>query len=254
MTPFRSEKDTNWEGAFRVPAMVRWPGRIKAGSVSNEILSGLDWLPTLMAPVGDPDIKEKLLRGTDVGGTTYKVHLDGCNRLPYLTGQDEKGARRDYFYFNDDGDFVAVRYENWKFVFEEQCAQGTIRIWAEPFTKLRLVKMFNLRADPYERADITSNTYWDWEISNGGLMYGALTVATRFLQTFKEFPPSQRPGSFTLDQAVEQLYGTAPADSLWRLGRPPAGSLEGASARTSESIARHAAAGPGRSTRREQSQ
>jgi arylsulfatase len=205
MTPFRSEKNTNWEGAFRVPCFVRWPGRIRPGQVSNEIVSGLDWLPTLMAVVGDPDIKQKLLMGHDAGGRTFKVHLDGYNQLPYLTGQQERGARRDFFYFNDDGDLVAMRYENWKLVFEEQRAPGTLRVWAEPFTKLRLAKFFDLRADPYERADITSNTYYDWMISNAGIMYGALAVATQFLGTFKEFPPSQVAGSFTIDQVVEKL-------------------------------------------------
>ena len=133
------------------------------------------------------------------------LHLDGHNQLPYLTGQQPKSARRDFIYFNDDGDLVAMRFENWKLVFEEQRAPGTLRVWAEPFTKLRLAKFFDLRADPYERADITSNTYYDWTISNAGIMYGALAVAAQFLETFKEFPPSQRPGSFTLDQAVEQL-------------------------------------------------
>ena len=205
MTPFRSEKNTNWEGAFRVPCFVRWPGRIKPGQVSNEIISGLDWLPTLMAAVGEPNIKQKLLTGYTAGDKTFKVHLDGYNQLPYLTGQQDRGDRKDFFYFNDDGDFVAMRYENWKLVFEEQRAPGTLRVWAEPFTKLRLAKFFDLRADPYERADITSNTYYDWVMSNAGIMYGGLAVATQFLETFKEFPPSQRPGSFTLDQAVEQL-------------------------------------------------
>ena len=205
MTPFRSEKNTNWEGAFRVPCFVRWPGRIKPGQVSNEIISGLDWLPTLMAAVGEPNIKQKLLTGYTAGDKTFKVHLDGYNQLPYLTGQQERGDRKDFFYFNDDGDFVAMRYENWKLVFEEQRAPGTLRVWAEPFTKLRLAKFFDLRADPYERADITSNTYYDWVMSNAGIMYGGLAVATQFLETFKEFPPSQQPGSFTLDQAVEQL-------------------------------------------------
>jgi arylsulfatase len=205
MTPFRSEKDTNWEGAFRVPCVIRWPGHIKAGSVSNEIISGLDWCPTLLAAAGEPDIKEKLLKGHEAAGKTFKVHLDGFNQLPYLTGQQERSARKQYFYFNDDGDFVAMRYENWKIVFEEQRAPGTMRIWAEPFTKLRLVKLFDLRADPYERADITSNTYYDWMISNAAIIFGAVAEATQFLETFKEFPPSQRPASFTIDQAVEKM-------------------------------------------------
>lgn len=204
-TPFRSEKTTNWEGAFRVPCMVRWPGRIKPGSVSNEIFSGLDWMPTLMAAAGEPDIKEKLLKGHQAGDKTFKVHLDGYNQLPYLTGEQEKNSRREYIYFNDDGDLVALRVENWKIVFEEQRAQGTLRIWAEPFTKLRLPKVFDLRADPYERADVTSNTYYDWYMSNPApLLFGPPIVA-KFLATFKEFPPSQRPSSFSIDQIVEKM-------------------------------------------------
>jgi arylsulfatase A-like enzyme len=206
MTPFRSEKNTNWEGAFRVPCVVRWPGKIKPGQISNEIVSGLDWLPTMLAVAGEPEIKEKLLRGGyQASGKTFKIHLDGFNQLAYLTGQQERGPRREFFYFNDDGDFVALRHENWKFVFEEQRAPGTMRIWAEPFTKLRLPKLFDLRADPYERADVTSNTYYDWFIDNAGIVYGGLAVADNFLQTFKEFPPSQRAASFTIDQAVDQL-------------------------------------------------
>jgi arylsulfatase len=206
MTPFRSEKNTNWEGAFRVPWFVRWPGKIKPGQISNEMVSGLDWLPTILAIAGEPEIKEKLLRGGyQAAGKTFKIHLDGFNQLPYLTGEQERGARRDFFYFNDDGDFVALRYENWKFVFEEQRALGTMRIWAEPFTKLRVPKLFDLHADPYERADVTSNTYYDWFISNAGIIYGGIAVADNFLQTFKEFPPSQRAASFTIDQAVDRL-------------------------------------------------
>jgi arylsulfatase A-like enzyme len=141
-TPFRSEKNTNWEGAFRVPCLIRWPGHIQPGSVSNGIVSGLDWLPTFMAVAGDPDITNKLLKGYEVGGKTYKVHLDGYNQLPYLTGQQDHSARNQFIYFNDDGDLVALRYENWKAVFEEQRVTGTLRIWAEPFTKLRLPKLF----------------------------------------------------------------------------------------------------------------
>ena len=205
-TPFRSEKNTNWEGAFRVPCMVRWPGRIQAGSVSNELISGLDWVPTLMAAAGDPDIKQKLLRGHQAGTKTFKVHLDGYNQLPYLTAQQPKGARKEFIYFNDDGDLVALRYENWKIVFEEQRAQGTLRIWAEPFTSLRVPKLFNLRADPYERADITSNTYYDWLMSDGaGVFIAAPAVAGQFLASFTEYPPSQRPSSFSIDQLVEKM-------------------------------------------------
>jgi len=205
-TPFRSEKNTNWEGAFRVPCLIRWPGRIQPGSISNEIVSGLDWLPTLMAAAGDPDITRKLLNGYQVGGKTYKVHLDGYNQLPYLTGQQERGARKEFVYFNDDGDLVAVRYENWKIVFEEQRAQGTMRIWAEPFTKLRVPKLFDLRSDPYERADITSNTFYDFFMSDGaGPFIASQSIVAPFLGTFKEFPPSQRPSSFSIDQLVEKM-------------------------------------------------
>jgi arylsulfatase len=205
-TPFRSEKNTNWEGAFRVPCLIRWPGRIQPGSVSNEMISGLDWLPTLMAAAGDPDIKNKLLRGHQAGSKTFKVHLDGYNQLPFLTGQQPNGARKEFIYFNDDGDLVAVRYENWKVVFEEQRATGTLRIWAEPFTSLRVPKLFNLRSDPYERADITSNTYYDWLMSDGaGVFIAAPAVVAKFLESFKEYPPSQRPSSFSIDQMVENL-------------------------------------------------
>ena len=205
-TPFRSEKNTNWEGAYRVPCMVRWPGRIAPGSVSNDIVSGLDWMPTLMAAAADPDIKEKLLKGYQVGSRTFKVHLDGYNQLPYLTGQQERGARKEFVYFNDDGDLVALRYENWKFVFEEQRAQGTMRVWAEPFTKLRVPKLFDLRSDPYERADVTSNTFYDFFLSDGaGPFIASQAIVAPFLATFKEYPPSQRPSSFSIDQLVEKM-------------------------------------------------
>ncbi|WP_343069043.1 arylsulfatase [Azospirillum tabaci] len=205
MTPFRSEKDTNWEGAFRVPCMIRWPGKIRPGTVSNEIVSGLDWVPTLMAAAGDTDIKDKLLKGHGAGGKTFKVHLDGYNQLPHLLGQQDRGARREFFYFDDDGDLVAMRYENWKIVFSEQRAPGTMRIWAEPFTTLRLPKLFDLRADPYERADITSNTYYDWFVSQPYIIFAAQTEVGKFLETFREFPPRQRAASFTVDQIIEKM-------------------------------------------------
>jgi arylsulfatase A-like enzyme len=205
-TPFRSEKNTNWEGAFRVPCLLRWPGHIKPGSVSNDIVSGLDWLPTFMAVVGDPNITDELLKGYNVGGKTFKVHLDGYNQLPYLTGQQERGARKEFIYFNDDADLVAMRYENWKAVFEEQRVNGTMRIWAEPFTKLRVPKMFNLRSDPYERADVTSNTYYDWFMSDAaGPFLASQPIIAKFLATFKDYPPSQRPSSFSIDQLVEKM-------------------------------------------------
>jgi arylsulfatase len=205
MTPFRSEKNTNWEGAFRVPAMIRWPGRIKPGSVSNEMISALDWLPTFLAAAGEPDVNEKLLKGHSAAGKKFKVHLDGFNQLPYLTGQADRSARKEFFYFNDDGDLVALRFENWKVVFLEQRAPGTLRVWAEPFTPLRVPKLFDLRADPYERADITSNTYYDWFISQPYLVFAAQVETAKFLATFKEFPPRQRAASFSIDQAVDKM-------------------------------------------------
>ena len=140
-----------------MPCLIRWPGYIQPGSISNDVVSGLDWLPTLMAAVGEPNIKDKLLQGYQAGNKTFRIHLDGYNQLPYLTGQQPNSTRKEFIYFDDDADLVAMRYENWKIVFEEQRATGTMRIWAEPFTKLRLPKIFNLRSDPYERADITSN-------------------------------------------------------------------------------------------------
>jgi arylsulfatase A-like enzyme len=199
-TPFRSEKDTNWEGAFRVPAMVRWPGKIKAGEVSTEIFSGLDWFPTLLAAAGDTTIKERLLKGANVAGTNFKVHLDGYNQLPYLTGQQAKGARKEFAYFNDDGVLVAFRHENWKAVFCEMVKPGGFAVWYEPFTCLRIPKLFNLRMDPYERADIVSDQYDAWRVDNAYLM-GWMTIhAGALLETFVEYPPSQEPASFTIDQ------------------------------------------------------
>jgi arylsulfatase A-like enzyme len=205
MTPFRSEKNTNWEGAFRVPEMIRWPGRIKAGSISNEIVQHHDWLPTFVAAAGDPDIVEKLKQGHQIGDRTYKSHIDGFNLLPYLTGEVEKSPRNMFFYFSDDGDVLAIRFDNWKVVFMEQRVQGTLQIWAEPFVSLRVPKLFNLRTDPFERADITSNTYYDYLIESDYIILAATGLVTRFLETFKEFPPAQRAASFTIDQVVEKL-------------------------------------------------
>jgi arylsulfatase len=205
MTPFRSEKNTNWEGAFRVPCMIRWPGHIKAGEVSNDIVSALDWSETLVAAAGMPDVKDRLLKGYAAGAKTFKVHQDGYNLLPYLTGHDKQSPRREFFYFNDDGDLVAVRVENWKIVFEEQRAPGTIQVWMEPFTPLRLPKLYDLHADPFERADITSNTYGDFMLSKGYIALAASAVVGKYLESYKDFPPSQRAASFTIDQAMEKL-------------------------------------------------
>jgi arylsulfatase A-like enzyme len=203
-TPFRSEKNTNWEGAFRVPAMVRWPGHIKPGEVSNEMVSGLDWFPTLLAAAGDTDIKDRLLKGTSLGGKNFKVHLDGYNQLPLLTGTGKSG-RDEFYYLNDDGEVVAYRYKDFKIVFCEQRKPGGFEVWANPFTCLRAPKIFNLRMDPFERADVVSDQYYDWLAKNAYIIqYGVWRVAP-FLQTFKEFPPSQRSASFSIDQMVDAL-------------------------------------------------
>jgi arylsulfatase A-like enzyme len=205
MTPFRSEKNTNWEGAFRVPELIRWPARIAAGVVSNEIVSHHDWLPTLLAAAGEPDIVEKLKRGHRIGDRTYKVHVDSYNLLPYLSGQEAHGSRPGFVYFSDDGDLLALRYDNWKLVFMEQRVPGTLQIWAEPFVVLRIPKFFNLRTDPFERADTTSNTYYDWLLDNAFLALAAQSLIAQFLATFLEFPPRQKAASFTIDQAIAKL-------------------------------------------------
>jgi arylsulfatase A-like enzyme len=205
MTPFRSEKNTNWEGAFRVPALVRWPGRIAPGAVSNEIVSHLDWLPTFLAAAGEPDIKNKLLGGHQAGDKAFRVHLDGYDLLPYLTGEADKSPRPGFFYFSDDGDLTAVRYDNWKQVFMEQRVTGTLQVWAEPFTLLRVPKLFNLRTDPYERADTTSNTYWDWLLDHAFLAVPTQAIVGEFLASFREFPPRQKAASFTVDQVMDKL-------------------------------------------------
>ena len=204
MTPFRNEKNSNWEGAFRVPAVVRWPGVIEPGTVSNEIISHTDWLPTLLHCTGDEDIVEKLKQGHKAGDKHFKVHIDGYNFLPYFKGE-EKAPRPGFIYFSDDGDLTALRYDNWKIVFAEQRVQGTIAIWAEPFVFLRVPKIFNLRTDPFERADITSNTYYDWMIDHIYLTYAAQGLVAQFLATFQEFPPRMKPASFTVDQIMEKM-------------------------------------------------
>ena len=205
MTPFRGEKNTNWEGGWRVPAMVRWPGHIKPGSVSNEIMHHMDWLPTFAAIAGDPEIKEKLLKGHQAGSKTFKVHLDGYNFLPHLTGKQQQGSRNEVFYFTDDGDLSALRYRDWKLIFMEQRSEGTLELWANPFTPLRIPLMFNLRRDPYERSQLTSNTYYDWLIDRAFLLVPAQAYVGNFLATFKEYPPRQKAASFSLDQVMEKL-------------------------------------------------
>ncbi len=211
MTPFRNEKNSNWEGAYRVPCVVRWPGVIEPGSVCNEIMSHLDWMPTLLAAAGEPDIKEKLKKGHKAGDKTFKLHLDGYNFLPYFKGDEEKGPCVEFFYFSDDGDLTAFRYDNWKVVFMEQRVAGTMQIWAEPFVVLRIPKLCNLKTDPYERADITSNTYYDWVMDHIFLLVPAQALVGKFLATFQEYPPRQKAASFTIDQVMEKLQSTGGA-------------------------------------------
>jgi arylsulfatase A-like enzyme len=209
MTPFRSEKDTNWEGAFRIPELVRWPGKIRAGSISNGIIQHHDWLPTFLAMAGEPDIIEKLKKGHKAGDKTLKVHIDGYNMAPYLTGKEKESPRKGLIYFDDDGNLVALRFGNWKAVFLEQRCPGTLQIWFEPFTVLRIPKLFNLRTDPFERADITSNTYWDWYLSKAYMMMAAQAIVGQFMTTFKDFPPRQKAASFTIDQAMVAMAGAS---------------------------------------------
>jgi arylsulfatase len=204
ITPFRSEKNTNWEGAFRVPFAVRWPGRIAPNSVSNQIVSNLDWFPTLCAAAGEPDIKAKLLAGYTTQGRSYKVHLDGYNILPMLTGQTQESPRKEFYYFNDDGAMVAMRYERWKVVFLEQRSRG-FGVWAEPFVQLRVPKLFDLRMDPFERADTDSNTYNDWLLDRVFLFVPAQAMARQFYETFTDFPPRQRPDAFNLEAVLRTM-------------------------------------------------
>jgi arylsulfatase len=208
-TPFFGEKNTNWEGGWRVPSMVRWPGKIKAGSVTNEIVHHMDWLPTYLAAAGRPNIKEELREGgVQAIGREYKVHLDGYNILPLLTGETDESPRKEIFYFSDDGDLTALRYGDWKLIFMEQKEYKTLRAWIEPFTPLRVPLIFNLRRDPYERSYRTSNTYYDWMIDRAYFLVPAQAYIGNFLATFQEFPPRQKAASFSLDQVMEKM--TAP--------------------------------------------
>jgi arylsulfatase A-like enzyme len=204
ITPFRSEKNSNWEGAYRVPALVRWPGKIPAGSVSNEIMSHLDWMPTLAAAAGDTDLKKRLLKGTRIGSKQSTLHLDGYNFLPYLTGKAAKGPRNEFHYINDEGMPVGVRVGDWKIVYAENRAK-TMALWAEPFVVLRVPKIFNLRRDPFERADHNSNTYWDWWLDKVPQFYMGAASTRMFLASFRKYPPSQKSDSWSVDKLTEQL-------------------------------------------------
>ncbi|MGW2095054.1 arylsulfatase [Promicromonospora sukumoe] len=210
MTPFRNEKNSNWEGAYRVPAMVRWPGHVPEGTVLNGLFSHADWFVTLLSAAGEPVIADRLRQGTDLGGTRYKVHLDGHDQLAYLTGESAVSAREHFFYVSDDGDLTALRFDNWKMVFLEQRAAGTLDIWLEPYVELRAPKIFNLRTDPFERADITSNTYFDWMLDHIWLAVPAQAYVARMLATLVEFPARQEPASFSIDQVLAKLTSGVP--------------------------------------------
>ena len=205
-TPFRSEKNSNWEGAYRVPAYVRWPGKWPAGSTLNGIVSHEDWLPTFAAAAGAPDIKEKLLQGVTLNGRPYKNHVDGYNMLDYLGGTAKTSPRNEFWYVNDDGQIVAVRWQDWKVVFQENRGEA-FGVWREPFTELRVPLLFNLRRDPFEKAQHNSNTYNDWFLDRPFVIVPIQALAGRFLQTMKEFPPSQTPGSFNLSSIQKQIEG-----------------------------------------------
>ncbi|HUU72363.1 MAG TPA: arylsulfatase [Burkholderiales bacterium] len=207
-TPFRGEKNTNWEGGWRVPAAVRWPGVIQPGSVSNGIVHHMDWLPTFAAAAGKKDIKEDLLDGyrSKAMSRDYKVHLDGYDLTDHLKNPDKVASpRKEIFYFSDDGDLTALRYQDWKLIFMEQKAEGTLRVWMEPFVPLRLPLVENLRRDPYERASITSNTYFDWMIDRAFMLVPAQAYVGNFLQTFRDYPPRMKAASFSLDQVMEMM-------------------------------------------------
>ena len=202
-TPFRGEKNTNWEGGYRVPCVIRWPGVIKPGTVYNDIFAHEDMLPTIMAAAGVPDVKEQLLKGMKVGDKTFKVHLDGYNVTDALVGKSPS-PRREFFYFNDDGSLVALRFNQWKIVFAEQREHGLV-VWQDPFVPLRLPKIFNLRSDPFETADKHTMGYDKWRVDRLFLLVPAQQYIGGFLATFKEFPPSQKVGSFSLDQVMQSL-------------------------------------------------
>jgi len=204
ITPWRSEKNSNWEGAYRVPCFVRWPGKFEAGKTLNGIVTHQEWLPTLAAIAGDPDIKEKLLNGHQVGDKTFRVHIDGYNILPYLMGEVQVSPRNFFYYSNDDGQITAIRIGDWKIVFMEQRAKGMM-VWAEPFVELRIPKIFHLRRDPFERADESSNVYWDWVLEHIPGIYAAQGLTAQQIQSFIDFPPRQKPASFNLDSILEKM-------------------------------------------------
>ena len=203
-TLFRSEKNSNWEGAYRVPTFVRWPDHFPAGTTLNGIVSHEDWLPTFAAVAGDTDIKERLLKETTINGRKYRNHLDGYNQLDYLSGKTNVSPRNEFWYVNDDGQVVAARYDDWKVVFMENRGQA-FGVWREPFIELRVPLLFNLRRDPFEKAQHNANMYEDWFLDHPFVIVPIQTLATKFLLSMKEYPPSQSPGAFNLSKIEEML-------------------------------------------------
>jgi len=203
-TPFRSEKDTNWEGGWRVPCVIRWPGVIQPGTVSNDIFAHEDMLPTLLAAAGESDIVAKVKAGYKAGDKTFKVHLDGYDLTPYLKGDAKESPRKEILYWSDDGDLMALRYDNWKAVFAEQRAEA-FQVWAEPLVKLRVPLLFNLRADPFEKAQHESIYYSDWLARRVFLLVPAQFFVAQWIESFKEFPPRQTPASFSVDDVMKKL-------------------------------------------------
>ena len=206
-TPFKGEKDTNWEGGFRVPFCMRWPGVIRPGTVVNDVCAHEDVLPTLVAAAGTPDIVERCLQGHQAGGKTFKVHLDGFNLMPFLKGEQPASPRKQFFYWSDDGDLMAVRVEHWKMHFSEQRGEG-LNVWSEPFVKLRAPKIISLRADPFEKGP-EGSFYAQWLAERMFLFVPAQAVVAEHLQTFRDFPPRQRPSSFSVDQLMDSMQRTA---------------------------------------------
>jgi arylsulfatase len=204
MTPFRNEKNSNWEGGYRVPTMIKWPGVIEPGTVYNDVFSHEDMLPTILAAAGEPDIKEKLLDGHRAIGRKYKVHLDGYNMLPYFKGEVDEGPRKEFFYWTDDGQLANLRYGRWKMVFMEQRGHG-FDVWQEPFVTLRVPKLFDLKGDPFERADHEAANYDMWRFDRVFLILPAVNYVAQHLATYEKYPPRQKPGSFNLEQVLDKL-------------------------------------------------
>jgi len=204
MTPFRNEKNSNWEGGYRVPTLIRWPGVIKPGTVYNDVFSHEDMLPTILAAAGEPDIKAKLKSGHSAMGRDYKVHLDGYNLMPYFKGDVSEGPRKEFFYWTDDGQLANLRFDRWKMVFMEQRAHG-FEVWQEPLVTLRVPKLFDMRGDPFERAEHDAEGYNIWRFDRAYLILPAVNYVAQHLATYQEFPPRQKPGTFNLNRVLETL-------------------------------------------------